>query len=82
MLRPQDGGTRDASEETLFGAITYVLVNTCTWRPLSPGFSMWLSNLSDACGELIEPVLTPWRAEQRRHTWTPASHPSPIYARS
>ncbi|MFL4909713.1 transposase [Streptomyces sp. MMS24-I2-30] len=34
--RPQGGGTQDTPDETLFAAISYVLVSGCAWLALPP----------------------------------------------
>lgn len=39
-VRPQGGGTQDIPDETLFAAITYVLVSGCAWRALPPCFGI------------------------------------------
>lgn len=38
--RPQDGGTQDTPDKTLFTAIIYVLVIGCAWRQLPPCFGI------------------------------------------
>jgi transposase len=39
-VRPRGGGTQDTPDETLFAAITYVLVSGCAWRALPPCFGI------------------------------------------
>ena len=39
-VRPQGGGTQDTPDETVFAAITYVLVSGCAWRALPPCFGI------------------------------------------
>lgn len=39
-MLPQRGRTQDTPDETLFAAITYVLVGGCAWRGLPPCFGI------------------------------------------